>query len=120
MTLEELRSQFLTTAPTIYRVEDGQVIKYKTLVYEENKKKVVSVSEIDEDNSFSVAFSKPSNWKPDYALPFISILGIDEKTEKLKLEVARKKGGWDFPGRFFWEDGDFFMSEQAARNFINE
>ena len=40
MNLQELHSFFKEQNPTIYRVEDGKVIEYKTLVYKKGKKGV--------------------------------------------------------------------------------
>ena len=119
MNLQELHSFFKEQNPTIYRVEDGKVIEYKTLVYKKGKKEVADVSDIGDDNTFSVGFSKPSNWKPDYALPFVSVMSMDEKTGRIMVEKSERKGGWDVPGRFFWEDGDFFLTEDDAKRFIN-
>ena len=120
MNLQELQNHLKIATPALYRVENGKVIKYEILVHKKGKKKTADVSDIAKDGTFSVAFSKPSNWKPDYALPFISVMGLDEKTGKLKVEKSERKGGYDLPGRFFWEDGDFFLSEENANRFINK
>ena len=114
MNLQELQSFFKEQAPTIYRVQDGQIIEYKTLVV----KGEPNVSDFYDDDTFSVGFNAPKGWKPKYALPFVSFFGID-KDDKFIVEEAKRKGGWDAPASFFWEDGDFFLTEEAARNFIN-
>lgn len=117
MDLKTLQNQFKKTK-TIYRALDGEVIPYNIRKTTIKGNTVLDVSEIDSDNTFSVAFSKPcSKWKPDYALPFISVMGVT--SDKLILEKPKRCGGYDVPGRFFWIDGDFFLTVEAANKFVN-
>ena len=122
MKLEELQAKFKQNPPTFYKVEDDKVIEYKTLIHKEFKvkgkmeKNVPDVSDIDTSGiAFTIGFSKPKGWKPNYALPFISIAGIDEKNCKLILEEPKRRGGYDLPNAWFWVDGDFFTTKEAAQ-----
>ena len=119
MNIKELHKFFKNEVTKLYKVEDGKVKEYKV---EPNRKKKgeLSIWQLEDDNTFGVSFSKPEGWKPDYALPVIFVEDYDEKTQKVKVEEPKHRGGWDVPGSYFWVDGDFFLTEDAANDFIKK
>ena len=126
MKLEELQAKFRQNPPTFYKVGNDKVIEYKTFIHKQIKvngkleKNFPDVSEVDKSKAFTVGFSKPNGWKPNYALPFISITGIDEKNNKLILEKPKETGGYDLPNTWFWIDGDFYTTKEAAQLKVSQ
>ena len=122
MKLKELQAKFKQNPPTFYKVENDKVIEYNTFIHKQFKvngkieKNVPDISEIEKSGiAFTIGFSKPNGWKPNYALPFISITGIDEKENKLLIETPTKTGGYDLPNAWFWVYGNFYTTKEAAQ-----
>lgn len=110
--LKQLRETIVNGTNKLFKVEKGSIETYII----DGK-----VTEITKDHlpSFTVGFKKPKkHWKPNYAKPFIDIMGFDEKNRKLIL-TDYEQGGYDLPGAWFTTHGDFFLTKEDAERFIN-
>ena len=119
MELKELREKIASRSiSSCFMVKRGNIYEFKIAFIKGEK----SISGIyaEEPQSFSVGLENPHNkeiWKPDYAMPFIDIMGIDDN-EKLIL-TDYKQAGFDVPNAWFTIKGDFFLSRGGAEKFIN-
>ena len=107
MNIRELHT-FFEAAPTIYKVENSEIIEYKVAVFDGKP----DVDDI-ENSSFCVGFKQPKGWRPEYALPYIIVEGV-RNDGKLYLSTPQKKGGYDLPGAYFGVEGDFYINKDSA------
>lgn len=118
MELKDLREKIFEDVDSCFMVKDNEVYEFKVLKNE--GKKSVSGIYTEEPHSFSVGFENPHNkkvWKPDYAMPFIDIMAIDDNGKLVLTDY--KQAGYDVPNAWFTIRGDFFLSEHSAKEFIN-
>ena len=119
MKLEDIRKKVLEEVTSCYLVKNGEIYKFKVMLYENNK----DVSEIQtnrDEKAFFLGFENPQNkkiWKPDYAQPVIVVTSI-EGNGRLSLSNF-SKGGFDVPNAWFTIKGDFFLDEESAKRFAN-
>ena len=119
MKLEDIRKKVLEEVTSCYLVENGEIYKFKVMLYENNK----DVSEIQtngDEKAFFLGFENPYNekiWKPYYAQPVIVVTSI-EGNGRLTLSNF-SKGGYDVPNAWFTIKGDFFLDEESAKRFAN-
>jgi len=119
MELKELREKIASKSiSSCFMVERGNIYEFKIALIKGEK----SISNIytEEPQSFSVGLENPHNkkiWKPDYAMPFIDIMGIDDNGKLVLTDY--KQAGYDLPGAWFTIKGDFFLTKCNAEKFIN-
>jgi len=119
MKLEDLRKKIASKSiSSCFMVERGKIYEFKIALIKGEK----SISSIytGEPRSFSVGLENPHNkeiWKPDYATPFIDVMGIDDNGKLILTDY--KQAGFDAPGVWFTINGDFFLSRHNAEEFIN-
>ena len=117
MNLEDLRKKVIETIDSCYMVEGCEIYEFKIYVNVKGEK-CVSAFYDEEPMSFTIGFEYPNQkrvWKPDYAKPFIDVMGIDENGRLLLTDFSR--GGYDLPNRWFTIKGDFFLSREDAESF---
>jgi len=119
MELKDLRKKIASKSiSSCFMVERGNIYEFK-IAFVKGKKSISSIY-TEEPHSFSVGLESPHNkkiWKPDYAMPFIDIMGIDDNGKLVLTDY--KQAGYDLPGAWFTIKGDFFLSEYSAKEFIN-
>jgi hypothetical protein len=118
MELKDLREKIFKDVDSCFMVKDNEVHEFKIALIKGEK----SISGIyaEEPHSFSVGLENPHNkkiWKPDYAMPFIDIMGIDDNGELALTDY--KQAGYDVPNAWFTIKGDFFLTKCSAEKFIN-
>jgi len=119
MKLEDLRKKVASKSiNSCFMVERGNVYEFKIAIIKGEK----SISGIytEEPQSFSVGLENPHNkkiWKPDYAMPFIDIMGIDDNGKLVLTDY--KQAGYDVPTAWFTIKGNFFLTKNNAEKFIN-
>ena len=119
MKLEDIRKKVLEEVTSCYLVENGEIYKFKVMLYENNKD-VSKIQTNRDEKAFFLGFENPHNekiWKPDYAQPVIVVTGI-EGNGRLSLSDF-SKGGFDVPNAWFTIKGDFFLDEESAKRFAN-
>ena len=122
MELKELRKKIVSKSiSSCFMVKRGNIYEFK-IAFIEGKKDVSPIqTSPDGEKGFFVGFENPGDatiWHPNYAQPVIVVTGINEKNGKLSLATF-SKGGYDVPGAWFTIKGDFFLSEDSAKEFIN-
>lgn len=118
MELKDLREKIFKDVDSCFMVKDNEVYEFKIALIKGEK----SISGIytEEPHSFSVGLENPRNkkvWKPDYAMPFIDIMGIDDNGKLVLTDY--KQAGYDVPNAWFTIKGDFFLTKNNAEKFIN-
>ena len=119
MELKDLRKKIVGEISSCFMVENGKIYELK-IRSNHNDEKDVSDFYKAEPCSFTVGFENPNNkeiWKPDYAIPFIDIIGI-ESNGKLILSDY-KQAGYDLPNRPYTIHGNFFLDRESAELYLS-
>jgi hypothetical protein len=117
MNLNELRKKVIETIDSCYMLEDGKIYEFKIHVNLKGEKNVSAIYD-EEPKSFTIGFEYPNHkkvWKPDYAKPFIDVMGIENNGKLILTDF--NQGGWDVPNRWFTIHGDFFLAKENAESF---
>lgn len=121
MELEKLRKKIASKSiSSCFMVKRGNVYEFKIALIE-GKKSISGIYAAEEPHSFSVGLENPHNkkiWKPDYAMPFIDIMGIDDNGKLVLTDY--KQAGYDVPNAWFTIKGDFFLSKNDAEKRNNK
>ena len=118
MELKDLREKIFKDVDSCFMAKDNEVYEFKIALIKGEKS--ISGVYTEEPNSFSVGLENPHNkkiWKPDYAMPFIDIMGIDDNGKLVLTDY--KQAGYDVPNAWFTIKGDFFLSRHSAEEFIS-
>lgn len=122
MKLKELREKIASKSiSSCFMVKRGNIYEFKIAFIKGEKDVSPIQTSPDGEKGVFVGFENLGDktiWKPDYAQPVIVVTGINENNGKLSLATF-SKGGYDLPGAWFTIKGDFFLSEDSAKEFIN-
>jgi len=118
MDLKELRKKVLNDVTHCYLMKGSKIYELDIRVFKKEK----DVSDIYETEpySFTIGFENPNNkkiFKPDYAIPFIDVMGIDDNGKLILTDYT--KGGFDVPNAPMTIQGDFFLTREDAEKAIN-